>query len=399
MAETLVRKRRRRSKYPAHWWVIPVAATLITLALSWFIFRPTRKTDAFVLEGFITDSSIVSQEFFRYYGKRAGSPTIEQQFQDATKAVEKRDFEGAATLLEAASQQASLPAIYNNLGVIYAQLGDRSRTVNAFREALARDSGYTRVRENLDRMKGSNSDLENLNFAVTRELEPNDTEDLANLMSLDKTVEAEIGANGDVDCFRLAAPAAPRDILRIEVDSTPDLAPVMSLYDSQKVLMTGSQQSAPKGVSLVRTIALEPNSMLYLKIWGGDNTAGKYTVTVRATKSFDAYEPNDQIFAAHKISVGELVQANIMDARDTDFYAFVSPRTGDVSILIDNVAATLIPALTTFSPDMRNSGFGPDVRTPGKGLKHTMKVEENQMYFLQVWSQGNSSGGYSLLIQ
>ena len=80
-----------------------------------------------------------------------------------------------------------------------------------------------------------------------------------------------------------------------------------------------------------------------------------------------------------------------MDANDTDYFSFVSPRTGTVSIVITNRSTTLIPALSTFYPDMRSSGFGPDVRTPGSNLRHTMEVQENQIYFLQVWSQANTS--------
>jgi hypothetical protein len=59
----------------------------------------------------------------------------------------------------------------------------------------------------------------------------------------------------------------------------------------------------------------------------------------------------------------------------------------------------LIPALSTFDPDMRSSGFGPDVRTPGLPLRHTMEVQQNQIYFIQVWSQANTSGNYSLIVE
>ena len=54
------------------------------------------------------------------------------------------------------------------------------------------------------------------------------------------------------------------------------------------------------------------------------------------------------------ITVGSTIVANIMDANDTDFYSFVSPRTGTVSIVISNRSTTLIPALSTFFPDKRS---------------------------------------------
>ena len=80
-------------------------------------------------------------------------------------------------------------------------------------------------------------------------------------------------------------------------------------------------------------------------------------------------------------------------------YSFVSPRTGTLSIAIANRSATLIPALSTFYPDMRSSGSGPDVPTPGWNLKHTVEVRENQTYYIQVRSLANTAGDYSLLIE
>jgi hypothetical protein len=88
-----------------------------------------------------------------------------------------------------------------------------------------------------------------------------------------------------------------------------------------------------------------------------------------------------------------------MDPADTDFYSFVSPRTGTVKIVIDNRSITLIPALSTFSPDMRSSGFGPDIRVHGESLRHTMEVLENRTYYLQVWPQADTSGAYTLKVE
>jgi hypothetical protein len=88
-----------------------------------------------------------------------------------------------------------------------------------------------------------------------------------------------------------------------------------------------------------------------------------------------------------------------MDGEDTDYYSFIAPRTGAVNVTVRNRSTTLIPALTTFSPEMRNTGFGPDIRTPGATLRHTFEVVENQTYFLQVWSENSSAGDYTLIVE
>jgi hypothetical protein len=128
-------------------------------------------------------------------------------------------------------------------------------------------------------------------------------------------------------------------------------------------------------------------------------TAGEYTLAVRQLKAFDAYESNDDIFNAKPIVASRPVDANIMDADDTDFYSFVAPRRGIVTINIRNRSATLIPALSTFNPDKSSSGFGPDVRTPGGNLKHAMEVRDGQTYYVQVWSQSQTAGEYTLKVE
>jgi hypothetical protein len=87
-----------------------------------------------------------------------------------------------------------------------------------------------------------------------------------------------------------------------------------------------------------------------------------------------------------------------MDANDTDYFSFVSPYRERIDV--DHwPVQTLIPALSTFFPDMRSSGFGPDIKVAGANLRHTMDVQENQTYFLQVWSQADTAGDYSLIIE
>ena len=77
-------------------------------------------------------------------------------------------------MLEQVAKVAAVPVVFNNLGVLYAEFNDRSRSINAFREALARDMDYQPVRLNLDRLK----DVMALGAdPVSREIESNNTRD------------------------------------------------------------------------------------------------------------------------------------------------------------------------------------------------------------------------------
>ncbi len=397
MAEepTIVRKSRKRTKYPLHWAVIPIVL-LVLVAWGWRGLLNRPKEDSFVLTGYVTSSEVFEQENARYYGPTVKNVDAEEKFQLAAESMAKHDYSGAAALLEEAAKQAALPVIFNDLGVLYARMDDSVRTVSAFREALARDAGYGPARQNLARIKG----LPALNTAypVTREIEPNDTLDAANLIALDSPADGEIASASDVDWYRVSSPAPPRDLLQIQVtNKSKSLALALSACDVS-VSPLGPGRRAEPGASVTVTYSPAPNSAVYIKVEGIGGSTGPYTLAVSALKAFDAYEPNDQIFSASKIATGQPVEANIMDAQDTDFYSFVSPRTGTVRIEIQNRSTSLIPAIETFTTDTRHSGFGPDVTNPGAGLQHTMPVKENEVYYVRVWSHSDTAGGYTLII-
>jgi hypothetical protein len=396
------KKKHGQSLIRKYWLLVPVLLGVgmigwIATGPRWSrarINRPGRKT----LVGYMADTQTMRQEYVHYYGKPLHNAEIEGGFDQASERMGAGDYSNALGLLEQVSKTAAVPVVFNNLGVLYAELNDRARSINAFREALARDIDYRPVRLNLARMK----DVIALGAdPVTHEVESNNSGTLANRITPGKAVEAEIAvAVDDVDYFRVTTPPAPRDRISIEItNGSKTLVPVLRVFTEEGRITDWNKITREAGANLQQTIDPPPNTTLQLEISGNDTSAGAYTLLVRPLKAFDTYEPNDDIFNAPPITVGSTIAANIMDAKDTDFYSFVSPRTGTVSIVIANRSTTLIPALSTFLPDKRSSGFGPDVRTPGLNLRHTMDVRENQTYFIQVWSQANTAGEYSLIVE
>jgi hypothetical protein len=398
------RKRRenRQSVVRRYWWLAPVLGGVVMIG--WVATGP-RWSRAHItppggkpIAGYVSDTPKMMLEYQHFYGKPLNNAEIERGFDQASQRVSAKDYTNAVGLLEQVSKVSAVPVVFNNLGVLYAELNDKSRAINAFREALARDMDYQPVRLNLDRMK----DVMALGAdPVSREVESNNNMTLANIIAPGKAVEAEIDAAvDDTDFFRITTPPAPRDLISIEITNrSTTLAPVLKIFDDERRITDWGKTMREPGSSIKLEIAPTPNTTLYLEVSGYGSSAGAYTLLVQPKKSFDTYEPNDDIYHAPRITLGTPVTAGIMDANDTDYFSFVSPRTGTVSIVITNRSTTLIPALSTFSPDMRSSGFGPDVRTPGFNLRHTMEVQANQIYFIQVWSQANTAGDYSLIIE
>ena len=396
------KKNKGRSPILKYWWLAPSLAVVGMIFYTatgprWSRARidaPTRRPIA----GYFADTQVMVREYRRFYGKPLNNAEVEKGFDMANNSVAGKDFTSAVGFLEQVAKVAAVPVVFNNMGVLYAELNDKSRAVNAFREALARDPDYQPVRLNLDRLK----DVMALGAdPVSRELEPNNTPVLANLMAPGKPVEGEIeAAVDDEDFFRLTTPPAPRDIISIEIfNRSTKLAPVLKIFDGDHRITDWGKSVREAGTNLQRTIAPAPNTTLYLQISGYGGSAGGYTLLVRPHKAFDTYEPNDDIFNAPRVTLGSIVSGGIMDADDTDYFSFVGPRNGTVTFTLTNKSTTLIPALSTFHPDRRSSGFGPDVGTPGLNLRHRMEVVENQTYFVQIWSQKNTTGEYSFIIE
>jgi hypothetical protein len=394
--------RKHHSPVRKYWWVAPV---LLGVAMIGWIATGPRWSRARIatpvgkpIEGYVASTSTMTREYAHFYGKPLHNEAIERAFEQANQSVRAQAYTGAVGLLEEVSKVAAVPVVFNNLGVLYAELNDTPGAIDAFREALTRDADYPAVRLNLDRLR----EVMALSVRpVSRELEPNNDATLANIIALDKAVEGQIDAPGnDVDFFRVATPPAPRDLISIEiVNQSAALIPGLKIFDGERRITDWGKTMRDPGSSLRQTIAPPPNATLYLEVSGYGASAGAYTLSVKPRKAFDAYEPNDDISNARRISVGTAVAAGIMDADDTDYYSFASPRTGTVSILIANRSTTLIPALSLFQPDMRPSGSRDEVRTPGVSLRHTMETKKDQIYYVEVWSQAKTAGDYSLIIE
>lgn len=393
-------RQKRRRKQPAtpallrFWWIGLILVALLVGSAS-FLLRP--RTTARRLPGYVPSGAELLAEYSRQYGSTAG-PDVSRQWEQSNALVASRDYAGAAVVLEDLSKVARVPAVFNNLGVLYAELNDRGRCIHAFREVLALDSAYRPTRENLDRLKGFVADL---TAPVTREVEPNDTNSSANVVTFDSPIEGAIaGESGDVDSYVINVPPAPRDLLDIEISSrSKELIPSFRIYDTNLQLTNLGRSAVGPGSPLSLRLTPDPGSTIYLQVLGVRQTSGDYSLRITPAHAFDTSEPNDDIFTARHIELDQPADANIMDAKDTDFYSFLSPRDGQVTIDVQNRSTTLIPALTTFTPDKRNSGFGPQVRTRGGSLHHVLTVQEHQTYFLQVWGQSDTAGDYRLTVK
>ena len=393
----IIRKRRhrRRARFPV-WLPLSVLVVAAGGGLAWMALGRIGKPATQLLPGYVDDDQALGREYARLYNRPLPDSLARQDFRYASELVARADFAGAIPVLERISKQVAVPTLFNNLGVLFVQRNEISRAVSAFREAYVRDADYAPVRANLTRLKP----LLNMVSPVTREIEPNDNYLLANVVSLEKPVDAEISAVEDTDCFRFRTPPPPRDVLTVEVENlSTTLVPAVSLFDSDDQFLGWTKDAEVPGRSLVYRFSPPPNTILLLHVWGSFQSQGKYRLTVRSLKAFDRYEPNDDILKPTLLNVGQTIEANIMDEADTDFYSLAAPASGAARVEIRNRSDTLIPALVTFSPERRPLGAGPEIRVPGSNLSYTFQVTPGRIYYIQVRSREGTAGEYSLTVR
>lgn len=393
-----IRKRKRRhgqSKILRNLWM--PALLLAAVGAIWGVRYLSHLKPLGQVAGYIASPEILAQEYLQFEGKPLRDLAAAQEFQRAAILTGKGDFKGAISLLETISKPCAEPVVFHDLGVLYAQINDHERALKAFREALARDPGYAPVRLILNNLRGFTPHEAD---PVVAEVEPNDTYLTANLISLGAEVVGEISTPEDLDCYRFSAPPVPRDILRVEIVSqSVTLAPRLTIYDDLGRPTGDTAESSDPGAGLSLSISPQPNSTLYVEVAGNRGTQGAYALKVTATKSFDRFEPNDEIAAAHPIVVGQTIEANIMTGDDTDFYSFVADHAGKMVVTLQSQSKSLIPALTTFGADRQPIQYAVDNVQSGAKLTRSIDVEEQRVYYVEVWGQSKSSGSYTLSVQ
>jgi hypothetical protein len=393
----LVRKRarrhRRRPLVVRYWWVIPIALGVAAIPVVWTLFTARATHDP--LAGYVTDEAKIEEEYLTFSGKTLDA-AVAAQFDRATELMRSGNYANAAIVMEAASKDIPVPAVFNNLGVLYARLKDGAHAVRAFRDALARDHDYALVRVNAKKLNVT----ETMEPSAS-ELEPNNDNTQANALWLERPLQASITPSlGDVDCFWFITPRPPRDRISVSaISQSASLIPRLRIYDQKGNLVTGLKEAAGAGGAVRFDFSPPPNGLYYLQIDGVSGSGGNYAVTVSALHAYDVYEPNDTILTATHIAPGQNVGANIMDGDDTDFYSFSSPVTGSVTIDVVSHSGDLQLGLGTFGSDLHNMGFAPDLKNPGDSIQHELRVEANQMYYLQVFSKNDTKGPYELVVK
>jgi hypothetical protein len=394
------RRKTRRKSAARPIWII--AGTLGVIGLIFCVLYAVKYVDRLSkphpLPGYVESAAVLQDEYRKYYANildPAGESC--QLFATADERMLHKDFVPAATALERLSREVAVPAVFNDLGLLYARMKDDRHAVAAFRELLARDPAYPPMQRNA---KALGAILAEAKAPVTAETEPNDSKDLANSIPMGLQIAAEISTATDVDSFRLVSAAAPRDILEIQVENaSTTLAIGVRMFDADLRPIDAGRVTGRAGSSVSVRTSVPPNSVFYLQISGDRGSTGRYVLRVLPTRSYDIYEPNDMISMATRLTIGRASDAGIMDSSDADYYVVESAGAGFLTVDIPKHAQSLAPAVMIFGPDRQRIALDSTDRKPTDGLRYKFPVQGRQQYYIEVLARGDTKGDYSIIVE
>ena len=372
---------------------------------------------------YVTTLSVIAQEYEKSSGQPLKDEDLRRQIEQALSAAEAGRHSESIPLFEKLAGTLPLPAVYNNLGVEYAKTGNADAARKAFDQATDKDPHYAPAGLNRGLIAVSQGRLQDalpdlraaaalaaakpVTEAVQQELtkpthdleiEPNDDLFTPNAIPLGTGVRAAVSAANDIDCFQFTTPPVYRDIVRIYLENrSTTLQPGIRLYDAQKSALDQRENGTP-GANLEYLLSVQPDTTYYVQVYGHWSSTGAYLLSVTPLNRHDAYEPNDDILRAKSIQIGQMIEADIMDVADIDFFQIkTGADAGTAKVSLENRSTTLQPGIIAYDANKSAIGQQED-GTAGANLQYSFPVQPNTTYYVQVYGHWHTSGSYALTV-
>jgi len=364
-----------------YWWAAAIAVPLL-VALIGIIPKLRKEPSPISIDSHdqlnFQPVTVIEKEYSQKTGQPL-PPDVRQQLEEALDLVKRKQYEKSIPLLRAVADKAQVPSVQMDLANALAISGKSAEAENLYAKVAAVDPSNRPVKEGRQ---------------FLAKLTQNNTIFDATEIPIETEVQATMPDNG-TQFFKFNAPPGPRDLLRVSLQNrSSTMALSLAVKNADKAPVgSGSVGAAAANVSY--EFSATPGTTHYLQVspyTGG----GPYSVIVKPTHSFDAFEPNDTILEAKDIPVGSPIEANIMDGNDTDFYRFRA-RADKTLIVVENRSQTLAISLAVANEDKAPMG-GPPNGAAAANVRYEFNSKAGGTYYLQV-SPYYSAGKYVLTVQ
>jgi tetratricopeptide (TPR) repeat protein len=377
------RKTKRVDAVKKYWWAAAIAVPLLGAVIG--ILPSLLKKEAPSISISRDSHDLNFQPITvieREYRQKTGQPLppdVQQQIEQALQLLKQERYEDGIPLLRAAAQKAPTPSVLTDLGNALATTGKSTEAQAVYSRVESLDPANQQVtggRRFLAKLTGNNTILTAAEIPM-------------------QTVIPATLLDNDTDFFKFTAPSGPRDHLRVRLQNrSTSLGLTLAVKDAEKAPI--GETSGAAAANITYEFPATPSAIHYLQVSPYYSGGGAYSLIVEPTHSFDAYEPNDTILTAKDIATGRLIEANIMDERDTDFYRFHA-RGAKTSIVVENRSDTLGIALAVTNAD--KAPVGEQSGAAAANVRYEFVSIPGSTYYLQISPYYSPGGKYAFTIQ
>ena len=383
-----------RKKSNLYKWIAGVAVP-IGVAIIGILKFGGHDTSSVTSATFVSDVTVIENQYQKITGKPLSDQDLREKIQKAINLEKAGEREASRQILEEVVVNVPVPAIYNDLGVLYVERGDVKSAGDAYKHALEQDPEYAPALQNEKRLGPGTISVRD------RESEPNNDFDHANVIPVGQEIAAEIASSADVDFYKFTTSNGPRDHYQaLFKNQSESLHPYLIPYDGNRHQLINPCYSQEALAQLPCTFSAQPQSNYYVQIAGTDGTAGRYKLIVTPLKLYDRYEPNDDFPQATPIDLGSVIEANIMDGQDTDYYIVKTGSTAaELTALFVNGSTTLHPWLAVYDGNRHqliNPCYSQEALTQ---LPCTFSAQAQSSYYVEIAGADGTAGSYKLVVK
>ncbi len=123
--------------------------------------------------------------------------------------------------------------------------------------------------------------------------------------------------------------------------------------------------------------------------------------TTPSSNSFTFDTARRGVSTARAIELAKPVDGRIVDGSDADFFRIEPLRSSyRLDVHMTNGSPTMIPGLRIFdaTQNLVQERKAEYLRSPGSSIDASFLAQSNMMYFIQVFSQRNTTGSYTLTV-
>ena len=233
------------------------------------------------------------------------------------------------------------------------------------------------------------------------ESEPNDQQDQAIEIRLGERVSGYFQKSADYDWYKLVIDNPGKNVIRIELSGVPDVDVRLEVADESGTQLKYSNFTGKgKPESIINLGVVEGN--YYIAAFGyEENQNEKYTLSTQLIGPLEKgqeFEPNDSMYKANEIRLGEIIQGLFQAKNEPDWYKLVIDKPGKNIIRVD---LSGVPGINSFLFFHDSQGYqikrGDTGRNQGEPEAFLNLGVTQGVYYISTWAyEENKTEAYSL---